>query len=92
MRFALSESVGQLHFTDFLVDYRRYDPIIFNTLTFATRFLSSYSVEETRGFSRSTSAGLTLFAATTAPTSTSSIAPPSLAEDRRSATIHSWPQ
>jgi outer membrane protein assembly factor BamA len=44
MRFQASQSVGGLTFSDFLVDYRRYDPIIFNTLTFATRFLSSVSV------------------------------------------------
>jgi Tol biopolymer transport system component len=44
MRFQASQSVGKLTFSDFLVDYRRYDPIIFNTLTFATRFLSSVSV------------------------------------------------
>jgi Tol biopolymer transport system component len=44
MRFQASQSVGGLTFSDFLVDYRRYDPIIFNTLTFATRFLSSISV------------------------------------------------
>ena len=44
MRFQVSQNVGKLTFSDFLVDYRRYDPIIFNTLTFATRFLSSVSV------------------------------------------------
>jgi Tol biopolymer transport system component len=44
MRFQASQSLGRLNFSDFLVDYRRYDPIIFNTLTFATRFLSSVSV------------------------------------------------
>jgi Tol biopolymer transport system component len=44
MRFQVSQSVGNVRFTDFLADYRRYDPIIFNTLTIATRFLSSVSV------------------------------------------------
>jgi outer membrane protein assembly factor BamA len=44
MRFQVSQNVGKLNFTDYLVDYRRYDPIIFNTLTFATRILSSISV------------------------------------------------
>ena len=44
MRFQASQSVGNVRFTDFLADYRRYDPIIFNTLTIATRFLSSISV------------------------------------------------
>jgi hypothetical protein len=41
MRFQVSQSLGKLNFTDLLADYRRYDPIIFNTLTFATRFMSS---------------------------------------------------
>ena len=50
MRFQASQSVGKLTFSDFLVDYRRYDPIIFNTLTFATRFLSSISVGPDEGF------------------------------------------
>jgi len=50
MRFQVSQSVGNVRFTDFLTDYRRYDPIIFNTLTFATRFLSSVSVGRDEGF------------------------------------------
>ena len=41
MRFQASQNLGKLVFSDFLADYRRYDPIIFNTLTFATRFLTS---------------------------------------------------
>lgn len=44
MRFEVSQNLGRLNFTDLLFDYRRYDPIIFNTLTFATRLLSSVSV------------------------------------------------
>ncbi|HET7614273.1 MAG TPA: BamA/TamA family outer membrane protein, partial [Gemmatimonadaceae bacterium] len=44
MRFQASQNLGNVNFADFLVDYRRYDPIIFNTLTFATRFLSSISL------------------------------------------------
>ena len=44
MRFQASQNLGRIRFTDFLADYRRYDPIIFNRLTFATRFLSSVSV------------------------------------------------
>jgi hypothetical protein len=44
MRFQVSQNVGKLRFTDYLADYRRYDPIIFNTLTLATRFMSSLSV------------------------------------------------
>lgn len=50
MRFQISQSVGKLNFTDYLADYRRYDPIIFNTLTFATRFLGSMSVGRDEGF------------------------------------------
>jgi Tol biopolymer transport system component len=44
MRFQVSQNLGKLWFTDYLADYRRYDPIIFNRLTFATRFLSSLSI------------------------------------------------
>ncbi|MFL5487571.1 MAG: hypothetical protein ACJ8AJ_03710 [Gemmatimonadaceae bacterium] len=50
MRFQASQSLGKINFSDFLADYRRYDPIIFNTLTFATRFLSSISVGPDEGF------------------------------------------
>jgi outer membrane protein assembly factor BamA len=50
MRFQVSQSVGNVRFTDFLADYRRYDPIIFNTLTIATRFISSVSVGRDEGF------------------------------------------
>ena len=50
MRFQASQNLGRLHFSDFLVDYRRYDPIIFNTLTLATRFLSSTAVGKDENF------------------------------------------
>ncbi|MGI8401854.1 MAG: hypothetical protein ACR2NS_09690 [Gemmatimonadaceae bacterium] len=50
MRFQASQNLGKLHFSDFLVDYRRYDPIIFNTLTLATRFLSSTAVGRDENF------------------------------------------
>jgi Tol biopolymer transport system component len=43
-RFQLSPSIGNLKWVEALVDYRRYDPIIFNTITIATRALSSVSV------------------------------------------------
>src|SRR5256885_1985205 len=49
MRFQASQSLGNVTFSDFLADYRRYDPIIFNTLTFATRILSSISVGPDEG-------------------------------------------
>jgi Tol biopolymer transport system component len=44
MRFAVSPAVGSLNFMNYTADYRRYDPIVFNTLTFATRafFNGSY--------------------------------------------------
>jgi WD40 repeat protein len=50
MRFQVAQNLGKITFTDFLADYRRYDPIIFNTLTIATRFLSSISVGQDEGF------------------------------------------
>ncbi|GAC1485226.1 MAG: DPP IV N-terminal domain-containing protein [Gemmatimonadaceae bacterium] len=50
MRFQASHSLGNVNFSDLLADYRRYDPIIFNTLTFATRFLSSVSIGPDEGF------------------------------------------
>jgi len=43
-RFQVSPSVGNLRWVEYLADYRRYDPIIFNTITIATRFLTSASV------------------------------------------------
>ena len=43
-RFQVSPSIGNLKWVEGLVDYRRYDPIIFNTITIASRFLSSVSV------------------------------------------------
>jgi hypothetical protein len=49
MRFQAGHSMGNVNFSEFLADYRRYDPIIFNTLTFATRFLSSISVGPDEG-------------------------------------------
>ena len=50
MRFQASQNVGTITFTDLLADYRRYDPIIFNTLTFATRFMTSISLGKDEGF------------------------------------------
>jgi Tol biopolymer transport system component len=50
MRFQVSQNLGKLNFTDFLADYRRYDPIIFNTLTFATRFMTSLAVGRDEDF------------------------------------------
>jgi Tol biopolymer transport system component len=50
MRFQASQNLGKINFSEFLVDYRRYDPIIFNTLTLATRFLSSTAVGKDENF------------------------------------------
>jgi outer membrane protein assembly factor BamA len=50
MRFQASQNLGRITFSDFLADYRRYDPIIFNTLTFATRFMTSIAVGPDEGF------------------------------------------
>ena len=50
MRFSVSQSLGNVNFTEYLADYRRYDPIIFNTLTFATRFMSSIAVGRDESF------------------------------------------
>ncbi len=44
MRFSVSPAVGNLRWVEYLADYRRYDPVIFNTITIATRFLGSASV------------------------------------------------
>ncbi len=44
MRFSVSPAVGNLRWIEYLADYRRYDPVIFNTITIATRFLGSASI------------------------------------------------
>jgi Tol biopolymer transport system component len=44
MRFQLGQALGNVKFASYLADYRRYDPIIFNTLTFATRLFTLQSV------------------------------------------------
>src|SRR6185295_3286782 len=38
MRFQVGPTLGSVHWMDYEADYRRYDPIFFNYLTFATRF------------------------------------------------------
>ena len=50
MRFQAGQAVGGLKFANYLADYRRYDPIIFNTLTFATRLFTLQSVGRDEGF------------------------------------------
>ena len=43
-RFQITPSVGNLRWVEYLGDYRRYDALIFNTLTLASRVLTSASV------------------------------------------------
>ena len=50
MRFQASHTLGKLSYSDLLADYRRYDPIIFNTLTLATRVLTAQSIGRDEGF------------------------------------------
>jgi WD40 repeat protein len=40
-RFQVQPSVGDFHWISYLADYRRYDPILFNFLTVATRVTAS---------------------------------------------------
>ena len=42
-RFQVSPVFGSFRWVEYLADYRRYDPIIFNYLTVATRFYTSMS-------------------------------------------------
>jgi Tol biopolymer transport system component len=44
MRFSAAPSVGNVHWIEYLGDYRRYDPVIFNTITFATRLFTDVTV------------------------------------------------
>jgi Tol biopolymer transport system component len=43
-RFQVQNMLGSFRWVDYLADYRRYDPIIFNFLTVATRFTGGLSV------------------------------------------------
>jgi WD40 repeat protein/surface antigen Omp85-like protein len=43
-RFQVTPVMGGLNWVEYLADYRRYDAIIFNYLTFATRLYSSVSI------------------------------------------------
>ena len=43
-RVQIQQTLGSFHWTDYLLDYRRYDPILFNFLTIATRLSSSVAV------------------------------------------------
>ncbi|HET7622480.1 MAG TPA: BamA/TamA family outer membrane protein [Gemmatimonadaceae bacterium] len=42
-RLQLQPAVGSYHWVSYLADYRRYDPILFNYLTVATRFTANVS-------------------------------------------------
>ena len=43
-RFQVEPTIGSFRWVEYLADYRRYDPIIFNYLTVATRVMASVSV------------------------------------------------
>ena len=43
-RFQVSPVIGSFRWVEYLADYRRYDPILFNYLTIATRFYTSISM------------------------------------------------
>ncbi len=43
-RFEVAPTVGTYQWMNYTADYRRYDPILFNFLTVATRFLASVNV------------------------------------------------
>ncbi|HEU4641417.1 MAG TPA: BamA/TamA family outer membrane protein [Gemmatimonadaceae bacterium] len=43
-RFQVTPALGNFHWVEYLADYRRYDPILFNFLTIATRASASLSV------------------------------------------------
>jgi WD40 repeat protein len=43
-RFQIEPTVGSFRWVNYLADYRRYDPILFNFLTFSTRVMSNVSV------------------------------------------------
>ena len=43
-RFQVEPTIGSFRWVEYLADYRRYDPIIFNYLTVATRLMTSVSV------------------------------------------------
>ncbi|HEX6058237.1 MAG TPA: hypothetical protein VFZ11_04390, partial [Gemmatimonadaceae bacterium] len=43
-RFEVQPTVGTYQWVEYLADYRRYDPILFNFLTFSTRVMASLQV------------------------------------------------
>ena len=43
-RFQVEQTLGSLRWMEYTADYRRYDPILFNFLTVATRLLTSVAV------------------------------------------------
>ena len=49
MRFDIAPSVGTFRIVEYTADYRRYDPILFNFLTVATRFQSSLTIGRDEG-------------------------------------------
>ena len=49
MRFQVEPQVGGWRWVDYLVDYRRYDPILFNFLTISTRGFASITAGRNEG-------------------------------------------
>jgi len=43
-RFSASPALGNIRWTEYVGDYRRYDPVIFNTITFATRIFGDATI------------------------------------------------
>ena len=50
MRFAYEPTVGSRQWHEFIADYRRYDPLLFNYITIATRFTSVVRTGRDEGF------------------------------------------
>ncbi len=50
MRFAYQPTFGSKQWHEFVADYRRYDPLLFNYLTIATRFTSIVRTGRDEGF------------------------------------------
>jgi outer membrane protein assembly factor BamA len=48
-RFQVEPSLGSFTWVDYLADYRRYDPILFNFITVATRAMTSITVGKDEG-------------------------------------------
>jgi len=50
MRFAYEPTIGSRRWQEFIADYRRYDPILFNFLTIASRFTGTFRTGRDESF------------------------------------------